>query len=543
MRSYFIAYRRADSAGHAGRLRDWLPYVARDAQVFIDADIPAGENWRQVVEKSIAACDVFLAVIGPRFVDDTNGARLDEPDDQLRFELETALGRTGLLVIPVLVGGASALEREQLPETLAELPERNAVWLHDTSWRDSVERLAEVVSNHFDPRPPPPPPPPPDWDAWRETVCEDAQGHGLSLSADGAYAGRPLGSGLHVVDTSAGTSRFLRPAPPPERLRAPVFSANHRCVAAAATEAEAGAEAAWVWATETQDQYSLYAASTQSGFAAGDDVVLLLSRSGRYFCAPRLTSVLRDLNSRRDHDLGDSDHGAFASDEAWFAVASSSSLRFFDLRSFEVSEAPQPDPITGLDAHPREGEMLLIVGESEVSLHHQAEGRVGHIPVPPDWNGISARFSPTGRYLIVTETDGGYNHLFNTETQAELDIPSFQAHGFGPDDARIVVFTTGQATLCDLPTGKVVKEIVTDVYDDVPDPLFHGVSVDGRFIASGHPRPSIEPRGVVPHVHVWELRTGEQGPALGFNAYWAAFSREDRVFVAAGDQEVRAYRW
>jgi hypothetical protein len=51
---------------------------------------------------AVAGCDVLLAVIGPNWLetpDEGGRRRLDDPDDYVRVEVETALGRG----IPVVV--------------------------------------------------------------------------------------------------------------------------------------------------------------------------------------------------------------------------------------------------------------------------------------------------------------------------------------------------------------------------------------------------------------------------------------------------------
>src|SRR5262245_17632367 len=101
----FINYRRDDSASTAGRLRDRLAQTFGDQNLFMDVDnIPAGVDFVDYLPGQVAACDVFLAVIGPNWLDakDEDGRRrFDNSDDYVTIEIAAALTRH-IRVIPVL---------------------------------------------------------------------------------------------------------------------------------------------------------------------------------------------------------------------------------------------------------------------------------------------------------------------------------------------------------------------------------------------------------------------------------------------------------
>jgi len=62
----FINYRRDDAIGTAGRLHDRLAQTFGRDNLFMDVDhIPAGVDFAEYLHSQVAACDVFLAVIGP----------------------------------------------------------------------------------------------------------------------------------------------------------------------------------------------------------------------------------------------------------------------------------------------------------------------------------------------------------------------------------------------------------------------------------------------------------------------------------------------
>jgi hypothetical protein len=96
----FISYRRDDARGASGRVWDWLRIGFGREQVFRDvASIGAGK-WRQKIEQALAASTACVAVIGRRWADATNLQRLQDSNDMVRHELETALASGDLRRVP-----------------------------------------------------------------------------------------------------------------------------------------------------------------------------------------------------------------------------------------------------------------------------------------------------------------------------------------------------------------------------------------------------------------------------------------------------------
>ena len=96
----------------------------------------------------MSSCDALLAVIGPTWLtvrDATDRRRLDNPGDYVRHEIATALGRSDLLVIPILVGTTPMPAAAELPEALVPLAECNAVRFTNESWDDQVVRLTSEL--------------------------------------------------------------------------------------------------------------------------------------------------------------------------------------------------------------------------------------------------------------------------------------------------------------------------------------------------------------------------------------------------------------
>ncbi len=156
--SVFISYRRDDTAGEAGRLADHLTRRFGPGRVFIDIDtIAPGSDFVAALERALTGTSVVLVVIGRQWLttSDHRGARrLDDRDDFVRREIETALTR-GARVVPVLVQNAPMPPADALPAPLAALATRQAVHIDHEEFSADVERLAEAITPFVDAQGPP----------------------------------------------------------------------------------------------------------------------------------------------------------------------------------------------------------------------------------------------------------------------------------------------------------------------------------------------------------------------------------------------------
>jgi TIR domain len=159
----FISYRRAETAGHAGRLYDATVARFGEHSVFMDVDLEAGVDFVEQITTAVGACRVLLVVMGPDWARAAHGAslpRLADPDDFVRLEVETALHDPSITVIPLLVAGARMPDAEKLPASLAPLSRRNALELSDGRWRFDVGRLVDRLEELLKELVADPPPPP-----------------------------------------------------------------------------------------------------------------------------------------------------------------------------------------------------------------------------------------------------------------------------------------------------------------------------------------------------------------------------------------------
>lgn len=153
MTRIFISYRRADSITITGRIYDRLVDAFGVENVFKDVDnLPVGVDFRSVINREIGSSDVLLVVIGPNWVnatDDYGQRRLDSPTDFVRIEIELALRRKTLLIVPLLVNGAMMPTEDQLPEPIRDLVFRHAATVRDDpDFRRDIAHLIEQITKY-----------------------------------------------------------------------------------------------------------------------------------------------------------------------------------------------------------------------------------------------------------------------------------------------------------------------------------------------------------------------------------------------------------
>jgi uncharacterized protein with WD repeat len=146
----FVSYRREDTAGQAGRLYDRLGDHFGEDRVFMDVDsIGIGADFTRAIRDAVSGCSVLIVLIGQDWLTFTDGKRkrrLDNPDDWVRVEIETALQRD-IRVVPVLVDGAALPQASDLPLSLRPLVERQALVLSHIGFRSEVSHLIAAIED------------------------------------------------------------------------------------------------------------------------------------------------------------------------------------------------------------------------------------------------------------------------------------------------------------------------------------------------------------------------------------------------------------
>jgi hypothetical protein len=157
MTGIFINYRRDDVRGVAVRLYDHLTTKFSKAEVFMDVDaMKPGMDFVTQLDSSVSQCRVFLAMIGPNWLDakDHDGRRrLDDSKDFVRVELASALRRE-IPVIPILIDGAEMPLKERLPDELKPLVRRHALELRHTRFNSDAETIVRALEK-MSPKPMP----------------------------------------------------------------------------------------------------------------------------------------------------------------------------------------------------------------------------------------------------------------------------------------------------------------------------------------------------------------------------------------------------
>ena len=132
--------------GTAGPLLDRLTQAFGRENLFVDfGDIPTGIDFELHLNNWVAACQVFVTIIGPNWLKDKAGQRrLRHPRDFAAIEISAALtGNIG--VIPVLVDGARMPKASDLPDSLKPLVHRQAVEVRQLHFDRDAEALVERV--------------------------------------------------------------------------------------------------------------------------------------------------------------------------------------------------------------------------------------------------------------------------------------------------------------------------------------------------------------------------------------------------------------
>lgn len=146
----FINYRRGDDPGFTQALFSRLEQAFPSESLFMDVDnIAPGLDFMQVLNDEVARCDVLIAVIGKNWLeaaDESGERRLDNPEDFVRIEIESALAQKKR-VIPVLVNDAKMPRSTELPEGLRPFARCNAVRLTHDRFRADTQGLIKALED------------------------------------------------------------------------------------------------------------------------------------------------------------------------------------------------------------------------------------------------------------------------------------------------------------------------------------------------------------------------------------------------------------
>jgi hypothetical protein len=143
----FVSYRRADSAGYAGRLVDKLKSEFGD-QIFFDVDsIRPGANFHDVIRETLAKCGAVVLLIGKRWLERNDFMPpFGDPTDVITQEVQATL-ELKIPIVPVLVDAASMPSAAVLPARFQEISSLNALELRHTSFDRDVQAVSEHLAD------------------------------------------------------------------------------------------------------------------------------------------------------------------------------------------------------------------------------------------------------------------------------------------------------------------------------------------------------------------------------------------------------------
>jgi adenosine deaminase len=146
----FITYRRADSAGVAGRLYDRLVLEFGKACVFMDVagGIPKGADFPTEIERKLLAANVMVVVIGPQWLtctDSKGNPRIHNSDDWVANEIASALERN-IFILPVRIDDTPMPAAADLPKRIAALHRIEAGELRTSSWDYDLGRVLSILA-------------------------------------------------------------------------------------------------------------------------------------------------------------------------------------------------------------------------------------------------------------------------------------------------------------------------------------------------------------------------------------------------------------
>lgn len=149
----FINYRRDDARAEARSIRDRLALAFGDKHVFMDVDnLRPGQRFDQELAKVLTSCEIFLAVIGPKWLETLKQRQQTGERDYVREEITSALQR-GITCIPIVVDGAVLPSPERLPADIRDLVMHHKIDVSHATFGRDVMLLVDAVSQATGMRP------------------------------------------------------------------------------------------------------------------------------------------------------------------------------------------------------------------------------------------------------------------------------------------------------------------------------------------------------------------------------------------------------
>ena len=183
----FISYRRDDTPFTALALHQRLEQRFGETSVFMDVEghISFGSSVQEVLAQKIAASDIVLVIIGPKWLETMQGRR-KHADDYIHTEIETAFAHQKI-VLPVFIENTPIPSPIQLPPTIRKLSEVQNARLRSEYFEEDFHSLLIEIQRKLE-APSMAPEPPKNNKLWRipaaMLILGGSIGFGLMVSSD-----------------------------------------------------------------------------------------------------------------------------------------------------------------------------------------------------------------------------------------------------------------------------------------------------------------------------------------------------------------------
>jgi hypothetical protein len=163
MTRIFVSYKREDTKHLTHRIGEDLQRRYGIENVFVDVNnVTIGSDFRSQIRQKLDVCDIFIAVIGARWLERRSG-NIHNEADWVRVEIETALERK-VPIIPLLVDGTKMPTVRELPDSLDEFAYKQAFNFNSEDYNNQVARFIAQLEGLIErqrtlaTKTPPPPP-------------------------------------------------------------------------------------------------------------------------------------------------------------------------------------------------------------------------------------------------------------------------------------------------------------------------------------------------------------------------------------------------
>lgn len=150
-RKVFISYRRKDpvASNFVFRFFEKLETHYGEGNVFLDIDrLPLGVDFRQVLVSVIGQVDIVFVVIGPHWNERLKELRKD-PKDFVRMEIEMAMAKPGMRVVPILLPGAEMPREQDLPPSLKNFPNLQGTGIDQHYFHEEMARMFKSLEKDY----------------------------------------------------------------------------------------------------------------------------------------------------------------------------------------------------------------------------------------------------------------------------------------------------------------------------------------------------------------------------------------------------------